>query len=72
MKKTSIKIIFLIALLFSISLAAFSQAQWDTLPWKSYADFRLQPLNKSYVTTGVLYDRMLPITHMETLLNTTI
>jgi len=41
----------LIALLFSISVAAFSQAQWDTLPWKSYADYKLQPLNKSYVTT---------------------
>lgn len=59
------KIICLIILLFSFSLAAFSQTQWDTLPWKSYADFRLQPLIKTYVTTGVLYDRIFPIAHMD-------
>ena len=65
MKKNFTKIIVLIILLFSFSVSAFSQAQWDTLPWKSYADFRLQPLNKSYVTTGALYDRVFPIAHMD-------
>ncbi|MEO5908235.1 MAG: hypothetical protein ABIR50_10940 [Ginsengibacter sp.] len=65
MKNKLTKITCLIALLFSISFAAFSQAQWDTLPWKSYADYRLQPLNKSFVTTGVLYDRVFPIAHMD-------
>jgi hypothetical protein len=65
MKKNFTKIIVLIILLFSFSVSAFSQAQWDTLPWKSYADYRLQPLNKSYVTTGVLYDRVFPIAHMD-------
>jgi hypothetical protein len=50
---------------FILSLNAFSQSGWDTLPWKSYADYRLQPLNKSYVTTGVLYDRVFPIAHMD-------
>lgn len=47
-----------------ITAAALSQtapSTWDTLPWKNYADFKLQLLNKSYVTTGVLYDRVLPI-----------
>lgn len=48
-----------------LSLNAFSQSGWDTLPWKSYADYRLQPLNKSYVNTGVLYDRVFPIAHMD-------
>jgi hypothetical protein len=65
MKKTFTKLTSLIVLLFSFSVGAFSQAQWDTLPWKSYADYRLQPLNKSYVTTGVLYDRVFPIAHMD-------
>lgn len=52
----------ILTFLFSaISLLAFSQSGWDTLPWKSYADYRLQPLNKSYVTTGVLYDRVFPL-----------
>ncbi len=58
--KTNLTILFSI-----ISLFAFSQQGWDTLPWKSYADYRLQPLNKSYVTTGVLYDRVFPIAHLD-------
>lgn len=65
MKKHFTKVTVLITLLFSFSVSAFSQAQWDTLPWKNYADYRLQLLNKSYVTTGVLYDRMFPIAHMD-------
>ena len=44
---------------------AFTQTVWDTLPWKSYADYRLQNLNKSYVNTGVLYDRVFPIAQLD-------
>jgi hypothetical protein len=33
---------------------------WDTLPYKAFADFKLQPLNKSNKTSGVPYDRMQP------------
>jgi hypothetical protein len=65
MKNTLTKTICLITLLFVSSFAAFSQTVWDTLPWKSYADYRLQPLNKTYITTGVLYDRVFPIAHMD-------
>lgn len=64
MRKIFTKTICLI-LLFFLSVNAFSQTVWDTLPWKSYADYRLTPLNKSYVTTGVLYDRVFPIAHMD-------
>ena len=55
----------IVLICFAYSFNSFSQSGWDTLPWKNYADFRLQPLNKSYVTTGVLYDRMFPIAHMD-------
>ena len=58
----------LFSLFVTIFTAAYSQtppSTWDTLPWKSYADFKLQLLNKSYVTTGVLYDRVLPIAQVD-------
>ena len=45
----------------------FSDAQvvWDTLPYKQYADFKLQNLNKSFIPTGILYDRVMPIADIE-------
>lgn len=55
----------LASVFFILSLNAFSQSGWDTLPWKSYADFRLQSLNKSYISTGVLYDGVFPIANMD-------
>jgi hypothetical protein len=61
MKKIFIKILNLIILLFSFSSVAFSQTVWDTLPWENYADYRLQNLDKSYINTTVLYDRVFPI-----------
>lgn len=42
-----------------------AQQNWDTLPWKSYSDFKLQNLNKSYVTTNILYDRMFPLANVD-------
>ena len=65
MKNNLTKKIWLLSLLFVCSWTAFSQTVWDTLPWKSYADYRLQLLNKTFVTTGVLYDRVFPIAHMD-------
>ena len=65
MKNKLTKTTCIIILLSICSLASFSQTVWDTLPWKSYADYRLQPLNKTFVTTGVLYDRVFPIAHMD-------
>lgn len=65
MKNKLIKTTGIAILLFISSFTVFSQTVWDTLPWKSYADYRLQPLNKSYVTTGILYDRMFPIAHID-------
>lgn len=44
---------------------AQSQTVWDTLPYKSYADHKLQLLNKSTISSGILYDRMLPIADIE-------
>ena len=65
MKNKFTKITCIGILLFAFTIEASSQTAWDTLPWKSYADYRLQPLNKTYVTTGVLYDRVFPIAHMD-------
>lgn len=63
--KKIIKTICGICFLTVSSATLFAQTTWDTLAWKSYADYRLQPLNKTYVTTGVLYDRVFPIAHMD-------
>jgi hypothetical protein len=58
-----------IALAFLLFTAnAFSQtttSTWDTLPWRNYADFKLQLLNKSFITTGVLYDRVFPVAQVD-------
>ncbi len=54
---------------FWIAILIFTQAKaqqnWDTLPWKSYSDFKLQNLNKSYVITNILYDRMFPLANVD-------
>jgi len=42
MKNKLTKTISLITLLLISSSIVFSQTVWDTLPWKSYADYRLQ------------------------------
>jgi pimeloyl-ACP methyl ester carboxylesterase len=47
-------------LIFSLLSIKATAQNWDTLTWKSYADYRLQPLNKNFVTTGILYDRVFP------------
>jgi hypothetical protein len=65
MKNKLTKTVSLITLLLISYSVVFSQTVWDTLPWKSYADYRLQPLNKSYITTGVLYDRVFPMAYMD-------
>jgi hypothetical protein len=38
---------------------------WDTLPWRTHADYKFQPLNKNLIPTGVLYDRVFPIANVE-------
>ena len=65
MKTNSIIRFFYIVLLCIVSQTIFSQTVWDTLPWKNYADFRLQNLDKSYINTGVLYDRVFPIAQLD-------
>lgn len=42
-----------------------AQVVWDTLPYKQYADFKLQNLNKSFIPTGILYDRVMPIADIQ-------
>jgi hypothetical protein len=42
-----------------------AQTAWDTLPWKSKADYKLQPLNKNYIPTGILYDRVFPYANVD-------
>lgn len=38
---------------------------WDTLPYIQQADFKLAQLNKSLITTNILYDRVMPIADIE-------
>jgi hypothetical protein len=66
-KKSKITTRAVLALVVIIAFAfnAQSQQNWDTLPWKSYSDFKLQNLNKSYVTTNILYDRMFPLADVD-------
>lgn len=52
------------ALLFSCTFVA-AQTNWDTLPWKQYADWKLQNLNKTYIATNILYDRSFPIANVD-------
>ena len=56
-----------IALLVLLSFCNFLSAQtvWDTLPWKQYADWKLQNLNKTFITTNILYDRMFPLANVD-------
>ena len=34
---------------------------WDTLPYKQQSDFKLAQLNKTLISTNILYDRVMPI-----------
>jgi|GEM_PF-5158140 len=38
--KNLLKKIVLVTIFFVLSINVFSQSGWDTLPWKSYADYR--------------------------------
>ena len=45
--------------------SAMGQSGWDTLPYKQFADFTLQQLNKTYINSGILYDRVFPVADIE-------
>ena len=34
---------------------------WDTLPYRQQSDFKLAQLNKTLISTNILYDRVMPI-----------
>ena len=38
---------------------------WDTLPYKQQSDFKLAQLNKTFISTNILYDRVMPIADIE-------
>lgn len=49
-----------------MSLTVKAQAvNWDTLPYIQQADFKLAQLNKSLISTNILYDRVMPISNIE-------
>src|SRR5438270_13986719 len=64
LKRQVVLVLFVLPIACSV-LSQTPPSQWDTLPWKSYADFKLQLLNKSYVTTGILYDRVFPTSQLD-------
>jgi hypothetical protein len=54
--------------LFSLVFVVFStnaQVFWDTLPYKAYSDYKLQNLDKTIITSGILYDRVFPVADIE-------
>ena len=55
----------LVLFLSLIGNSSKAQSTWDALTWKCYADYKLQMLNKSYVGTGILYDRVFPIANVD-------
>ncbi|MEO6869800.1 MAG: hypothetical protein ABI168_09155 [Ginsengibacter sp.] len=46
-------------------MTANAQTYRDTMPFTIQADLKLQNLNKSYVNTGILYDRVFPIANID-------
>lgn len=58
-------IVFFLHLLLITSIAANGQIIWDTLPYKTYADFKLQTLDKDFITSNILYDRVFPVADIE-------
>lgn len=44
---------------------AIGQSSWDTLPYQHFADYKLQQLNKTYINSGILYDRVFPVADIE-------
>ena len=51
--------------IFLASLTLKAQTTWDTLPYKSYSDYKLQNLDKTIITSGILYDRVYPVADIE-------
>lgn len=63
--KHLIRVFIALQLLIAFTSTAKAQQNWDTLPWKSYSDYRLQNLNKSYIATNILYDRVFPLANVD-------
>ena len=64
-RKISLKHFFALFLLSATTLFAKGQVIWDTLPYKAFSDYKLQNLNKSIITSGILYDRVFPVADIE-------
>lgn len=60
-----VKTIFVCYLFTAITTQLHAQQNWDTLPFKNYSDYKLQNLNKAYVNTNILYDRMFPLANVD-------
>ena len=56
---------FVTATLIFIGQGLFAQQNWDTLSWKNYSDYKMQNLNKTFVTTNILYDRMFRLPNVD-------
>ena len=63
--KTCLKRFIIFSFYLTLVYASDAQVVWDTLPYKQFADFKLQNLNKSIIPTGILYDRVMPMADIE-------
>jgi len=49
-----------------VTKPTFSQTtNWDSLPWRDYADYKFQNLNKNLIPKGILYDRVFPFANAD-------
>ena len=58
-KNYSRAVLFTVLLIFCLTKSILAQT------YQAEADQVMQPLNKSYVTTGILYDRVFPLAYLQ-------
>src|SRR5258705_7687735 len=56
---------FALLIIFCVASVSATAQNWDTLPFKSYADYKLQPLNKNNIPSGILYNRVFPVANVD-------
>lgn len=63
--KNLLKYVLALMLHIFVLSTVMGQSSWDTLPYKQFADYKLQQLNKSFINSGILYDRVFPVADIE-------
>jgi hypothetical protein len=59
------KVLITCVLFIFVYISTYAQTDWSELPWRDHSDYKLQPLNKAYVATNILYDRVFPLANAD-------